>query len=70
MMPGEPAFVASCDWSKLDGGNWVRLLFWRPELVEKCDWDKLSESDRETLRRCWPDDYDDWLEAWQKTKMK
>ena len=28
-----------CDWEKLDGEDWSRLLIEQPQFADKCDWD-------------------------------
>ena len=34
-----------CDWKKLDGWDWIRLLSKQPQFADKCNWKKLDGKD-------------------------
>ena len=49
LLEEDPEFADKCDWSKLDGSDWVSLLEEKPEFADKCDWTKLFKDDWERL---------------------
>ena len=51
-----------CDWEKLDGKDWSRLLSKQPQFADKCDWKKLKGDDWQKLLEAQPQFADkcDW----------
>ena len=46
----ETCFAKLCEWTKLDGLDWVVLLESRPEYASKCDWMKINEPNISGMR--------------------
>ena len=48
-MDKHPDFACHCDWQKLDGQDWSKLLSFKPLFADKCDFELLSEEQWERL---------------------
>ena len=46
---GYEQFADHCDFEKLDGDAWSRLLRYQPQFADHCDWLKLDSLDWSTL---------------------
>ena len=50
----DPSFADRCDWSKLGGWDWVKLLKKRPEFADKCRRDQVAAPQWEKLVKLFP----------------
>lgn len=42
---GYEQFAEYCNWEKLNGFEWSKLLCEQPQFADRCDWSKLNEDD-------------------------
>ena len=69
---GYEQFADHCDWSKLNGYNWRRLLISKPQYSDRCDWSAFDGYNLSWLLRYQPQFSDrcDWSKldggAWSR----